>query len=175
MWCVCGGVNIHTIVGIFLTKRQITRSIIRTSGFVTYVTSHSVSVEPLYRLHKKIQRKAERERQTIPYLLSLLPCRIPSVKPLHTNSYNAQNNTARNHLSYYRIVQGQIILQHSYAPGKIRKQKAGGFLTRTPFFTINAIHIYTPDILMTQMKTLLGGKVELKKRIRTSPLHFASC
>jgi len=114
-------------------------------------------------LHQKKSSEKQRERQTIPYLLSLLPCRIPSVKPLHTNIYNAQNNTARNHLSYYRIVQGQIILQHSYAPGKIRKQKAGGFSTRTPFFTINAIHIYIPDILMTQMKTLLGGKSRTKK------------
>jgi hypothetical protein len=111
-----------------------------------------------------MQRKAERERQTIPYLLSLLPCRIPSVKPLHTNIHNAQNiNTARNRLSYYRIVQGKIILQHSYTPGKIRRQKAGGFSTRTPFSTINAIHIYTPDILMTQMKTLLGGESRTKK------------
>jgi hypothetical protein len=115
-------------------------------------------------LHKKKFREKQRERQTIPCLLSLLPCRIPSVKPLHTNIYNAQNiNTARNRLSYYRIVQVKIILQHSYAPEKIRKQKAGGFPTRTPFFTINAIHIYTPDILMIQMKTLLGGKSQTKK------------
>ncbi len=107
VWCVCGGVNIHTIVGIFLTKRQITRSIVRISGSMT---SHTLAVEPLYRLHKKKSREKQRERQTIPYLLSLLPCRIPSVKPLHTNIYNAQNNTARKHLSYYRIVQGKIII-----------------------------------------------------------------
>jgi hypothetical protein len=79
-------------------------------------------------LHKKKSREKQRERQTIPYLLSLLPCRIPSVKPLHTNSYNAQNiNTARNRLSYYRIVQGKIILQHSYAPEKSGNKKLGDF------------------------------------------------
>jgi hypothetical protein len=101
------------------------RSIIRTSG---YVTSHTVAVDPLYRLHKKNPEKSREKDRLCPICAEVLACRIPSVKPLHTNIYNAQNiKTARNRLSYYRIVQGKIILQHSYAPEKSGGKKPGDF------------------------------------------------
>ena len=79
--CVWGKIHEYAIVGILLTKRQITLSIIRISGSMT---SHSVALDTLYRLHKKNPEKSS-EKDRVYAICAQLAAPQSSVKRLYSN------------------------------------------------------------------------------------------